>query len=77
MIADISATIFGKIPLGAVKTSEGWFPVYRQKGGGHNPNSYVMFVRKVLWDLDIRTDKPRAVKLASRWSNRNWTRTWR
>ena len=72
MFADMSETIFGKIPLGAVKNGNEWFPISRKSWRGGNPNSYAMFVRKALWDLGIKTDKPRSVKNVHRWQARKW-----
>lgn len=76
MFADMSETIFGKIPLGAIRMRNGWVPVSKAAWGGRNPNSYAMFVRKVLWDLGIKTDKPRSVKNVYRWHPRKWGTEW-
>jgi hypothetical protein len=81
-VADMSETIFGKIPIGAARVGNHWVPISRdwRTELGRNPNSYVMFVRRVLWDLGIKTDKPRSVRNVRRRDNnpsRHWASIWR
>jgi len=59
-IASKHNTIFGRIPCGAYVKNGKWVPITSTTRGQH-PHAYRMYVRKVLYDLNIRTDKPRAV----------------
>jgi hypothetical protein len=60
--ANIQTTIFGRIPCGAKRVGHEWLPIRSFGESYQNRYSYALYVRSVLEELGIRTDKPRSTK---------------